>query len=64
ASARRAGFYGALRRSFKTNRGSLWHWRVAQSLWRGAQEENFKSACITVTCALRRAYGTARRTSF
>ncbi|MCI64174.1 hypothetical protein A2U01_0085432, partial [Trifolium medium] len=22
-------------------------------IWRGAQEENFKSGCITVTCALR-----------
>ncbi|MCI84273.1 hypothetical protein A2U01_0105549, partial [Trifolium medium] len=27
--ARRAGFYGALRRSFKTNWVSLCHWRDA-----------------------------------
>ncbi|MCI49919.1 hypothetical protein A2U01_0071163, partial [Trifolium medium] len=38
--------------------------RRAGLIWRGAQERNFKSACITVTCALRIAYGAARRINF
>ncbi|MCI78753.1 hypothetical protein A2U01_0100024, partial [Trifolium medium] len=33
-------------------------------IWRGAQGENFKSGCIMVTCALRRAYGAARQYQF
>ncbi|MCI30984.1 hypothetical protein A2U01_0052195 [Trifolium medium] len=33
-------------------------------IWRGAQKENFKSVCITVTCALRRVYGVARQHQF
>ncbi|MCI02421.1 hypothetical protein A2U01_0023453, partial [Trifolium medium] len=52
--ARRAGVYGALRRLFRANRDSLWHWRVAQADMARRAEENFKSGSITVTCALRR----------
>ncbi|MCI39515.1 hypothetical protein A2U01_0060747, partial [Trifolium medium] len=33
-------------------------------IWRGAQMGFSKSVCITVTCALRRAYGAARGLSF
>ncbi|MCI70602.1 hypothetical protein A2U01_0091865, partial [Trifolium medium] len=28
--ARRAGVYGALRRSFRNSRIHLWHWRITQ----------------------------------
>ncbi|MCI49616.1 hypothetical protein A2U01_0070860, partial [Trifolium medium] len=64
ASARCAGGDCALRHSFKTNWDSLCHWRDAWLTWRGAPGQNVKSTCITVNCALRRAYGAARRISF
>ncbi|MCI40153.1 hypothetical protein A2U01_0061385 [Trifolium medium] len=32
--------------------------------WRGARKKNFKIGCITVTCALRRAWGAARQHQF
>ncbi|MCI77198.1 hypothetical protein A2U01_0098468, partial [Trifolium medium] len=44
-----------------TSRNSLWQWRVAQADMARRAKENFKSDCITVTCALRRAYGAARQ---
>ncbi|MCI76762.1 hypothetical protein A2U01_0098032, partial [Trifolium medium] len=40
--ARRAGVYGALRRPFRVNRVSLWHWRVAQADMARRAEKNFK----------------------
>ncbi|MCI44940.1 hypothetical protein A2U01_0066179 [Trifolium medium] len=33
-------------------------------IWRDALKENFKIGCITVTCALRRAYSAARQHQF
>ncbi|MCI55865.1 hypothetical protein A2U01_0077116, partial [Trifolium medium] len=62
--ARHAGVYDALRLPFRTNRVSLWHWRVAWADMARPTEGIFKFVCITVTCALRRAYGAARIISF
>ncbi|MCI37933.1 hypothetical protein A2U01_0059160, partial [Trifolium medium] len=44
--ARRAGVYGALRRSFRNSRIHLWHWRVAQPGWarRAVEEEPLEVA--------------------
>ncbi|MCI93273.1 hypothetical protein A2U01_0114571, partial [Trifolium medium] len=39
----------------------FWKVRVAQADMAQRAEKNFKSDCITVTCALRRAYSAARQ---
>ncbi|MCI39251.1 hypothetical protein A2U01_0060482 [Trifolium medium] len=49
-----------LRVQLTSSRSPFWNMRVAQADMARRPEENFKSECITVTYALRRAYSAAR----
>ncbi|MCI48919.1 hypothetical protein A2U01_0070162 [Trifolium medium] len=59
--ARRAGVLARCAGQLTSSRYLYWKVRIAQADMARRAEENFKSDCITVTCALRRAYGAARQ---